>query len=135
MTIVQKSVEAMEQAGVERQEAMEGYAALHSGGEQLSVAAAAQTDPGGIAEYIYIEAQNYNPTINQGLEPWEAAKMLQMYGLPVDWQRLGIVDVGPEQAPPTPLSPHGELEQKAVSGASQAGEKIRSAFTGGSGEQ
>jgi hypothetical protein len=124
---MEKSVAAMADAGMLRDEAVAGYVALHTGDEQASNAAAVGQDPGGVAEYIYGEAANYNPTINQGMEPWEAAKTLQVYGLPVDWERLGI--------PLAQTTPRAQLGKKASEGASAAGEKIRSAFTGGSERQ
>jgi hypothetical protein len=114
---MEKSVAAMADAGMLREEAVAGYVALHTGDEQSSNAAAVNQDPGGVAEYIYGEAANYNPTINQGLEPWEAAKTLQVYGLPVDWERLGI--------PLAQTTPRAQLGKKASEGASAAGEKIR----------
>jgi hypothetical protein len=120
---MEKSVAAMANAGMLREEAVAGYVALHTGDEQSSNAAAVNQDPGGVAEYIYGEAANYNPTINQGLEPWEAAKTLQVYGLPVDWERLGI--------PLAQTTPRAQLGREASESASAAGEKIRSAFTGG----
>jgi hypothetical protein len=120
---MEKSVAAMANAGMLREEAVAGYVALHTGDEQSSNAAAVNQDPGGVAEYIYGEAANYNPTINQGLEPWEAAKTLQVYGLPVDWERLGI--------PLAQTTPQAQLGREASESASAAGEKIRGAFGGG----
>jgi hypothetical protein len=120
---MEKSVAAMADAGMLREEAVAGYVALHTGDEQSSNAAAVNQDPGGVAEYIYGEAQNYNPTIGQGMEPWEAAKTLQMYGLPVDWERLGI--------PLAQTTPQAQLGREASESARAAGEKIRGAFTGG----
>jgi len=94
------------------------------------------TDPEGMQDWIYNQANNFNPgpVLYQGMPPEEAALLLQELGYPVDYQRLGIPDpAAPEQPAKAsrPRSAHGRLEEKAVTGARKAGEKIRSMFTGG----
>lgn len=129
---MEKAVSAMAAAGMLRDEAIAGYKALYSGDPQQERDAIVMSDPmgGKTEEYIYNEVLNYNPSINQGMEPWEAAKLLQIYGLPVDWARLGIVDLAAAVEEPY-QSPHARLAEKATSGAAAAGTKIRNAVSGG----
>ncbi len=90
------------------------------------------SDPSGIEDYLYNMAANYDPAINQGSDPLEIAQQLEAYGFPVDWERLGVQD--PQllaRAPQQYVDPQAALAQKATSGAFAAGQKIRSAFSGG----
>ena len=91
------------------------------------------SDPMLIEEWIYNQAANFDPRLDHGLEPDMAAELLIKYGFEPDWARLGIaMPEAQAQAPARPLSPHAELEQKALRGASDAGESIRNMLFGGS---
>jgi hypothetical protein len=92
------------------------------------------TDPFELQEYVYREVDNYmpGPVVFQGMSAEEGLKLLVDLGYPVDYERLGLApppDQGPPQAKPYE-SPHAALGRKATAGASAAGAKIRSMFTG-----
>ena len=48
------------------------------------------TSPDDIETWIYNEAENYNPAMNLGLAPDQAALLLMQYGFEPNWQLLGI---------------------------------------------
>jgi hypothetical protein len=89
------------------------------------------SDPFLIEEWIYNQAMNYDSRLDHGLAPDMAAELLIKYGFDPDLARLGLV--APEAA--QPMSPHGRLEEKAVSGAHDAGMTIRNMLFGGSESQ
>jgi hypothetical protein len=49
--------------------------------------------PESVQDYLYNQADNYAPMLNQGMDPQEVAKLLIKYEFfPIDWMRLGITE-------------------------------------------
>jgi len=55
------------------------------------------SNPMAVEEWVYNQVMNYMPgPMEQGLSPEQGAQILTRYGFPVDWARLGVVDIGAE---------------------------------------
>lgn len=69
-------------------------------GEQTALPPS-MSDPESVGDFLYNEAANYNPAVQQGMDPQEVAKLLYKYNLvPIDWARLGIGEMSLEGEPP-----------------------------------
>lgn len=56
--------------------------------------------PESVQDYLYNQADNYAPMLNQGMDPQEVAKLLIKYQFfPIDWMRLGITEWNVEKVP------------------------------------
>lgn len=79
-----------------KQDAAELYKASASPGRDMAIKSPSpppMTDPGMVQDWVYQQAMNYNPMLNQGMSPIEAEELLRLYGFAVDYDRLGMVDI------------------------------------------